>query len=62
MSIFGPDFRERAGIAGTMFAALADVGINIQSISTSISTISVIIAADQLAPAIAAVEKAFELP
>ena len=62
VSIFGPDFRERAGIAGTMFAALADVGINIQSISTSISTISVIIAADQLEAAVAAVERVFELP
>ncbi len=62
LGIFGPDFRERAGIAAAMFSALAALGINIQSISTSISTISVIIAADQLAPAIAAVEKAFELP
>ena len=62
LGIFGPDFRERAGIAATMFSALAAVGINIQSISTSISTVSVIIAADRLDEAVAAIQNAFELP
>ena len=62
LSIFGPDFRERTGIAGAMFAALANLGINIQSISTSISTVTVIIASDRLADAVKAVEDTFELP
>ncbi len=62
LGIFGPDFRERAGIAATMFSALAAVGINIQSISTSISTVSVIIDADRLDDAVAAIQNAFELP
>lgn len=62
LGIFGPDFRERAGIAATMFSALAAVGINIQSISTSISTVSVLIAADRLDEAVAAIQNAFELP
>lgn len=62
LGIFGPDFRERAGIAGAMFSALAAVGINIQSISTSISTVSVIIDADRLDDAVAAMQNAFELP
>jgi aspartate kinase len=43
IAIFGPDFRERPGIAGPMFAALAAQGINLLAISTSISTISCII-------------------
>ncbi len=46
----------------TLDTALADVGSNIQSISTSICTISVIIAANQLEAAVAAVERVFELP
>lgn len=62
VSIFGPDFRERPGIAGTMFEALAGCGINIQAISTSISTVSCVIDAQRLGDAVAALERAFELP
>jgi aspartate kinase len=62
LGIFGPDFRERAGIAAAMFSALAAVGINIQSISTSISTVSVIIEAHRIDDAVAAIQNAFELP
>lgn len=62
VGIFGPDFRERPGIAGAFFSALAAVGINIQAISTSISTVMVIIAADRLDDALAAIQQAFDLP
>lgn len=62
VGIFGPDFRERPGIAGTFFHALASVGINIQAISTSISTVTVIIAADRLQDAVAVIRRTFELP
>jgi aspartate kinase len=62
VSIFGPDFREIPGIAGEMFSALADAGINIQAISTSISTISCVIEAAQLDAAVQAIAEAFELP
>ncbi len=62
VSIFGPDFRQRPGIAGAMFEALADQGINIMAISTSISTVSCVIMADDLPKAIKAILDNFELP
>jgi len=62
VSIFGPDFRERPGIAGTMFEALADEGINILAISTSISTVSCVIESDQLEYALIALRDTFDLP
>jgi aspartokinase len=62
ISIFGPDFRERPGIAGAMFSALAGRGINILAISTSISTLSCVIDADLLGEAVAAMRDTFDLP
>jgi aspartokinase len=62
ISIFGPDFRERPGIAGTMFAALGTRGINILAISTSISTLTCVIDADHLATAVTAMRETFDLP
>ena len=62
MSIFGPDFRERPGIAGTMFSALGAREINILAISTSISTLSCVIDADRLDEAVAAMRETFDLP
>jgi aspartokinase len=62
ISVFGPDFRDRPGIAGTMFSALGERGINILAISTSISTLSCVIDADWLEGAIEAVRETFELP
>lgn len=62
VGIHGPDFRLRPGIAGAFLAALAQAGIAVQAISTSISTVSAIIAADRLPDAIAAIQQNFELP
>ena len=62
VSIFGPDFRERPGIAGTMFSALGKRRINILAISTSISTISCVIDADRVEEAVAAVRDVFDMP
>jgi aspartate kinase len=62
VSIFGPDFRERPGIAGAMFKALADNGINILAISTSISTVSCVIKSDDLESALNALRATFDLP
>ena len=62
VSIFGPDFREIPGIAGTMFSALARAGINILAISTSISTISCVIAAVHLDEAVHTLSQVFDLP
>jgi aspartate kinase len=62
ISIFGPDFRERPGIASEMFSALGSKGINILAISTSISTLSCVIDADCLDEAVAAMRETFDLP
>ena len=61
ISIFGPDFRERPAIAGAMFGALAAKGINILAISTSISTISCVIAGQFLDLGEAAIRETFDL-
>lgn len=62
VSIFGPDFRQRPGIAGEMFATLGRANINIQAISTSISTISCVIQAAQIPLAVRALQDTFEMP
>lgn len=62
VSIFGPDFRERPGIASTMFSALGSKGINILAISTSISTLSCVIDAGHLEEGVAAMRETFDLP
>jgi aspartokinase len=62
ISVFGPDFRERPGIAGLAFGALARAGINILAVSTSISTVSCVIDADAFDAAITALGDVFALP
>ena len=62
IAVFGPHFGERPGVAGVMFSALASVGINILAISTSISSLSCVIEADQLDKATQALQEAFERP
>jgi aspartate kinase len=62
LSIFGPDFRQRPGIAGQMFAALGRIDVNIKAISTSTSTISCVIPSYHMAEAIKALEDTFEVP
>ena len=62
ISIFGPHFGERAGIAGVMFAALASANINILAISTSISSLSCILDVGDMDGAVRALEEAFALP
>jgi aspartate kinase len=62
VSIFGPDFRERPGVAGTMFQALAEQQVNILAVSTSISTVSCVIESDPLETALIALRDTFELP
>lgn len=62
ISIFGPHFREKPSIAGTMFSALGQAGINILAISTSISTLSCVIEEKLLPQAVQVISEAFELP
>jgi len=62
VAIFGPDFRERPGIAGQMFRAIADRNVNILAISTSISTVNCIVELSKLPDALAAIDDYFEQP
>ena len=61
ISVVGVGMRSHAGVASRMFAALADVGINIQMISTSEIKISVIIEEKYLELAVRALHSAFGL-
>jgi aspartate kinase len=62
LSVFGPDFRERPGIAAQVFQALASEGINILAISTSISTVSCVIGEEFLDQATEVLGETFALP
>jgi aspartate kinase len=61
VSVVGIGMRTHAGVAQTMFRALADKGINIQVISTSEIKISVLIARDYLELAVRALHAAYHL-
>jgi aspartate kinase len=62
VSVFGPDFRQRPGIAGAAFGALGKADINILAISTSISTVSCVIAEEHFGEAIDALRQVFDMP
>ena len=61
ISVVGVGMRSHAGVAQTMFRALADKGINIQVISTSEIKVSVLIAADYTELALRALHTAYGL-
>jgi aspartokinase len=62
ISVFGPHFRERPMISGLMFNALGTAGINVLAISTSISSCSCVIQADQTGDAMRTLHETFEAP
>ncbi len=62
VGIFGPDFRERPGIAGAAFGALARAGVNILAVSTSISTIACVIDDQERPRASEALQAVFAVP
>jgi aspartate kinase len=62
VSVYGPDFRERPGIAGVAFGALAAAGINILAVSTSVSTVTCVIAEEDYDAALGAWRGVFALP
>ena len=61
ISVVGVGMRSHAGVANTMFQALADKGINIEVISTSEIKVSVLIAADYTELAVRALHTAYGL-
>ena len=56
------DFDESQTIAGHMFKSLGDHGINIKGISTSVSSVTCLIHADDLPQALNVLRQAFILP
>jgi aspartate kinase len=61
ISVVGVGMRSHAGVANTMFGALADKAINIQVISTSEIKVSVLIAAEYTELAVRALHTAYGL-
>jgi aspartate kinase len=61
VSVYGPHFRDHPGIAVIAFSSLAEVGINIIAISTSISTISCVIEGDKVDKAVEVLSTAFSV-
>lgn len=61
VSVVGVGMRSHAGVAHTMFQALADKGINIQAITTSEIKVSVLIAAEYTELAVRSLHTAFGL-
>ena len=61
ISLVGVGMRSHAGIASTMFQALADEGINIRMISTSEIKISVVVDENHLDTGVRSLHRAFGL-
>ncbi|MBE0432188.1 ACT domain-containing protein [candidate division WOR-3 bacterium] len=59
ITIYGTKLATTPGVAGRIFKALSENGINIDMISASLSVISVVIAKDQVTTAISAIKKEF---
>lgn len=59
ISIYGAKLATTPGVAGRIFKALSENGINIEMISASLAVISIVVAKDRVATAIAAIQKEF---
>jgi aspartate kinase len=62
LGIYGPDFRIRSGLGGAILRTLRDAQVDIQAISTSTSTFTVVIPSAQAEAALLAIQKNFEVP
>lgn len=62
LGVYGPDFRIRPSLAGELLGTLESSGIDIQAISTSLSTFSMIIPANQIDQALALIHQNYDLP
>ena len=61
VSLVGAGMKTHPGVAADMFDALADAGVNIETISTSSIRVSCIIRADEVARAVRAIHERFQL-
>ena len=62
ISVFGPHFREKPFISGSILNALGISGVKILAISTSISSCSCLVQGDQTGEAMRALHETFEAP
>ena len=60
VSIAGHQLAQTAGMAGRMFDALSKAGINIDTISTSLSSVTCMVAQDKAKEAVEALRKEFQ--
>lgn len=60
VSIAGHQLAQTAGMAGRMFNALSKAGINIDTISTSMSSVTCMVAQDKTKEAVEALRKEFQ--
>lgn len=62
LAVYGPHFSDRPAIAGTMFSALAEAGLELLLVTTSISTVACVLAAADMPRAVAVLKETFILP
>jgi len=62
VTVFGPHFREIPNVASQVFKALAEVGINILSISTSVSSVTCVFDEAKLLDAMTSLRNHFDIP
>ena len=62
LAVYGPHFREIPNVASQVFKALAEVGINILAISTSVSSVTCVFRQDRLGDALGSLRGRFEIP
>ena len=62
ISIYGPHFSERPAIAGTVFEATGEAGVEIHMIATSFSTVSVLTNENVADAAVAKLRECFLVP
>jgi aspartate kinase len=61
VSLIGAGMRSHPGVSATFFGALAEAGVNLEMISTSEIRISVVVDENDIAGAVAAAHRAFDL-
>lgn len=61
VAVFGPHFREIPAVAGRIFRTLADAGINIFAISTSVSSVTSVFEETLLETGLSALRERFEI-
>lgn len=61
VAVYGPHFREIPSVSGKIFRALADAGVNILAISTSISSVTSVFDEEMLEPALVSLRRKFDV-